>query len=643
MEKRKSALKDIENKNMIIIPIILVTTVFMFISRAKVLPEQMYGMYWHTGPDYDIDVFVYWKKMFFMTVTALALAFLLWNVVLGKRKINRHIVYIPMAVYCVFVLLSYVFSPYKAIASAGTNTRLEGTWVLIFYMLATFFAMNAVSNEKSVKTICIAFAISCTVLGFWGVLEKFAELKITSLPNFLYYPRAIRDSINVTRGGAIGYVEWFFTNMNYTSFFMVIPISIFTMASIGSENKVLKTYFAFLTGLIVFCLWGASSMGGIVATACAAIMAVVVFGFANLKKWAKSIAIVIVFVAAASAVSIPSIKNEFKNTLAIEQNTKNTSGSMVAVETELSQNAQKEEESEAIIEPLSSEKAGFTIVDAVDNSHVYINAANEIKPEFHNIDYIKTENNTATFSFEGVSFTISAYDNGNIEVTDSNGNATDEYTKYFTVSSKFSEMLGTGEDTLFLYINTPNCAWPFGMYDGKLYFITAKGEGLELDGNIKTFGFKGHEKFATNRGYIWSRSIPLIKDTIFVGHGADTFEMYFPHNDFAGKYNVGMYSSSLEIIVDKPHNMYIATAINTGLISLLALLAVYGIYIVESFKIYRKREFSSFMEYIGAGIMLAITGILVGGLVNDSVINVMAVSFTFMGVGFAINRMIKNG
>ena len=39
--------------------------------------------------------------------------------------------------------------------------------------------------------------------------------------------------------------------------------------------------------------------------------------------------------------------------------------------------------------------------------------------------------------------------------------------------------------------------------------------------------------------------------------------------------------------------------------------------------------------------MLAITGILVGGLVNDSVINVMAVSFTFMGVGFAVNKMIR--
>ena len=129
---------------------------------------------------------------------------------------------------------------------------------------------------------------------------------------------------------------------------------------------------------------------------------------------------------------------------------------------------------------------------------------------------------------------------------------------------------------MFVDIKTADFTWNFGTYEGKIYYIASSGQGIELSGEVKSFGFKGHETFATNRGYIWSRSIPLIMDTIFLGHGADTFEMFFPHDDYAGKYNIGYYNDTDNVIIDKPHNMYIATAINTGVISLIALLCVYG-------------------------------------------------------------------
>jgi len=52
------------------------------------------------------------------------------------------------------------------------------------------------------------------------------------------------------------------------------------------------------------------------------------------------------------------------------------------------------------------------------------------------------------------------------------------------------------------------------------------------------------------RGYIWSRSLPLLRNTILVGYGPDTFAMNFPQHDIAGKvkaYPKGKPSEAIEL------------------------------------------------------------------------------------------------
>jgi len=130
----------------------------------------------------------------------------------------------------------------------------------------------------------------------------------------------------------------------------------------------------------------------------------------------------------------------------------------------------------------------------------------------------------------------------------------------------------------------------------------------------------------------------MISDTIFAGHGADTYCVNFPHKDYVGKYNAGW---NINMVVDKPHNMYIGIAINTGLLSLIALLFFFGIYLVQSFKIYFRNKIESFASYTGSGIFLGICGFLVAGLVNDSTVSVMPMFYGLLGTGIAINTLIK--
>jgi O-antigen ligase len=126
--------------------------------------------------------------------------------------------------------------------------------------------------------------------------------------------------------------------------------------------------------------------------------------------------------------------------------------------------------------------------------------------------------------------------------------------------------------------------------------------------------------------------------TLFVGNGADTYCLYFPHKDYVGKYDADW---KINLIVDKPHSFYIGTAINTGMISLLALLALFALYIVQSVKLYWREEFDSFESYVGVGIFLGVCGFLTAATVNDSSVSVMPLFYGLLGVGIAINLMLK--
>jgi O-antigen ligase len=155
---------------------------------------------------------------------------------------------------------------------------------------------------------------------------------------------------------------------------------------------------------------------------------------------------------------------------------------------------------------------------------------------------------------------------------------------------------------------------------------------------VESIGFKGYERLGSSRAYIWSRTLPLLKDTIFIGHGPDTYAMYFPQDDVIGKLK---FFSNPEIIVDKPHNLYLQIAINTGIISLLALLYLWGNYIFSSFVLYNNSDLSSWQNRLGIALLGAVSAYLVAGFFNDSVISVAPVFWIILGLGISLTILAK--
>jgi hypothetical protein len=149
----------------------------------------------------------------------------------------------------------------------------------------------------------------------------------------------------------------------------------------------------------------------------------------------------------------------------------------------------------------------------------------------------------------------------------------------------------------------------------------------------------GLERVASARGYIWSRSIPLLFfDTFFIGAGPDMYVITFPQRDFSGRLN----GFTLTGINDKPHNMFLQIGVNVGVVALISLMVVYGFYLLDSIKIYWKRSFETIEEFMGLGIATGILAYLVAGIFNDQIVSVAPAFYALTGVGIAVNMMVKN-
>ena len=161
----------------------------------------------------------------------------------------------------------------------------------------------------------------------------------------------------------------------------------------------------------------------------------------------------------------------------------------------------------------------------------------------------------------------------------------------------------------------------------------------ELD-KIKTAPhalFSGYEKYASGRGYIWSRTLPLLKDNLILGSGADTFMLEFPQQDYVDLYNYG-YSGQL---MTKPHNLYLQIGVQTGTLSLIAFLVFYAMYFISSVKLYLKSRFKSYYSQVGVAILVATVSYMVLGFANDSSITVAPVFWALIGLGISVNRLAK--
>ncbi|NLK72555.1 MAG: O-antigen ligase family protein, partial [Clostridiales bacterium] len=570
------------------LPIIFFTAFIIMITFLKTYHAPMEGYYWHSGGTIFTDFFSYYKSMAIIISGALVLLLILYRLTTQSFFLKKTWIYIPMIIYVIFVVFSWIFSKYPFYAFHGYLDRFEGSLVLISYMVLLFYVINTINSERNIKWVIYAIGVSSSILSILG-LSQFLKRDFfqTELGKRLITPNTYIDQLDSIEFTFVsGEIYQTVYNINYVSFYLTLLVPVFGLLFIWEKNIKRKAIYGVISALLIINLIGSKSSGGILGIGVAFIIALVVLN-KRILKWWKSVALILVAVILVFALTFNRIFPEISGAI----------------------------------------KSVFTSDTEIIHKQL--------------IDYFDTDYDKLTVSCNNEPLTIFVdLEKGiqSFEIKDKEGNIVplieDEPSVYKLKDARFDMYKITfvfDSGHYFIVIGIEDTEWPFEVTNKGIFFFNGLGYQVDMD-PIPSIGFENKLDFGNGRGLIWSRSLPLIKNHIFLGSGADTYVFEFPQNDYAGKYNAGW---PIYNIVDKPHNMYIGVAVNTGLISLIALLVLFGAYIIWSIKIYWRNQFEDFISITGVGIFIGICGFLTAALVNDSSVSVMPLFYGLLGTGIA--------
>ncbi len=130
---------------------------------------------------------------------------------------------------------------------------------------------------------------------------------------------------------------------------------------------------------------------------------------------------------------------------------------------------------------------------------------------------------------------------------------------------------------------------------------------------VESFHLPIKDTDISNRAYIWSETVPLLKHHWVTGSGPGNYALEFPQ-DTERKKTVG-YGTK---VVDRPHNLYLSIWHSSGFISLLIFLFM---------------VFDLFHRCKDRAIKMGVLGFLIAGLFTDSVVSVSPFFFAMLGAG----------
>ncbi len=578
-----------------LMPLVLAVAVVPLIVYMRIIPLEGAAFEFWTGEKQNTDFFSYYKGIGIIVAAAAALLVLLVRGFYQEKITFKPTqLYIPLAVYAFFILVSAVFAEHRTVAMYGFPDRYEGMWVLISYLVLMFAAVNLVSEKKHVKIILGALFVSAVIIGVIGVFQYIGhDFFRTDFGRSLILPAEfhhLKEQLNFHFGAYTIYSTLY--NTNFVGSYMAMLLAVSMITFIFSKSKKVKLGLGLVSALMFLNLIGSNSRAGILAAVVTSLVLLVILRRQVLRNWyyvLASLFCAVLLLFALNTVTEGRFIDRARTLLDWDR--------LFAAAA-----ADPNRPQEVIMD---GEKVTIT---------TYGNS----------INFYLQENNLLFSGSEGERL--------DFVLDQPSGQITFNDEKYANFNFTFLE-------NNMLRVQTGRVTKNFRLTAEGIRFINHRGQEVILE-PVPSWGFTGMEAAGSSRGYIWSRSIPLLKNTFFVGHGPDTFAIYFPQHDYIGKAN---WLRSMGKVVDKPHNLYLQVGINTGVISLLALLSLFGMYTVQSFALYfNRRDYSDLFASTGLAIFAAFCGYAVAALFNDSVVSVAPVFWVLLGLGVACNYKIKS-
>ncbi len=578
-------------------PLILVLGVIPLIVRMKLvwLPENA-APFW--TQDYASDFFSYYKsRALMLTAVYMVAVFGFYKASGLKSQVRQNkalrFYFGGAAVLAVLTFLSTLFSDYKGIALWGGPERCEGMFMMLIYLLIMLYAMWAFSHKPAFKYIAVPLGVLTFITGFLGVFQFFGhDIFTTDFGKRLIVPASYLAQGELKMLFPYGKIYGTMYHYNYMGSFGAMMVPLFLVLALFLKDRKAKIFCGAAAVAALFALLGSTSRAGIVGVLLAAVCFVVIFA-KKLKEHYKVTA-----GCAAALLILVLVVNIATGGLALAR----------------------------IPSLLNDVKA---LVSASDMDY-----HNEIP-----VRHIDLQADSATFTFQNDTLTIQKNSNNQPVFASGSGQTA-------TAPAQDASLTVGGHNLELQYVNNvpylglyigDSIEFILGLYDEGFAFVDSRMNIIHYE-EAPYIGFEGKEKLGSARGYIWSRSLPVMLERPVLGHGADTFIAEFPQGDLLGKlYAYG----TTQMLVDKPHNLYLQMGISYGVIALLVFIAMMAAYIIDSFRLYALREKYSVTQAVGTAVALAVIGYLGAGFFNDSIVSVAPIFWALFGVGVAINQLNK--
>lgn len=577
--------------NFYILPIAFVIAVVPLIVFLKLdMLSAIEIKNWY-GEETYTDFFNFYKSQWLMIGTLLAVIFFFIHGLVKKLEIKKSFIYIPTFAYAVLIILSTLFSKNKDIAINGFVARYEGMISLLCYLALMLITFNLIKAESQVRFIFGAFLISATIIGIVGLFQ-FIGLDIyrSGFGKSLIIPKVfqqIADSLEFRFEKFVVYST--FSNSNYIGSYMALALPVAFTGFIVSKKLYLKSGSALLTVLLAVNLLGSRSRAGLVGVAVVIILAIIFF-----RRYLFKRKLLVAAVTAGIVILFFGVNFALKGVL---------------TQRILSEFTQSDETQYYNLQDILFEERKVSIksttetliIKLSEDSRLYFYDAADLA-----LDYDMSDIEGGKY----IKFTEAPYENYSITLKGD----------IITMNNRSSQIvLRAGSDSFKL----------IGNY----------GEEVDVIHKPETLGFEGKERLGSARGYIWSRTLPMIKNAALLGYGPDNYAVAFPQDDYIGK--IRAYGTA-QMIVDKPHNILLQIAANTGVPSLIAFIVLIGFYLIQSIKLYIKSINESFLSLSGMAVFLSVSGYLTAGLFNDSVVGIAPIFWVFLGLGFACNYTLNS-
>ena len=543
------------------------------------------------------DIFLYWKMLFTIAVSVILLILIVVSIIKYNYRIfdftrlSDRILLVCGITYIVCTVMSYVCANYRHLALTGGVNSFEGTIVLLSYAVLFLAGRYVVQkcDYHHIEYITLFNAVVLLVLSIVEVNYKsIAELVLRHTVETDYY----------------GMLCLTFYNSSYCAGFIIIllPICLY--------------YYSVSKKLIRSIVW------------CGLSVTTLLCGFLTRSSAAFYILIfeVVMYIVTMAAAFFRNIKNvSNKTNKDILNDNKIIAARPVGILAGV------------IILLLVDFCIGGSIFNSAKSASVNETTA------IHNSDYYKVNNielNGSEVCITGdTNKLICGIDNSAIYFKDEEENL-------IAVESQKDKLLFPEPYPMIeAYVTNDILCLNLG-YKGELRFLMYNNTfypALSDSSVVKDISAKTNistaplDSLFTGRGYIWRNTLPIIKNTFIFGHGAGTFEMYFKQFDFVGLLNS---QGNVDLIIDKPHSLYLQIACNQGVLCSLAVIVLLLIIIIKRVcTIYKKLTPNVHNEFIDhkkifAGISgaLLIVAFMIFELITDSNITVNPLFIVILGM-----------